>query len=57
MQIDQAIAIIEEYRQDYGIGFLEALIEIRQNPEEFSEQQLIAYRVFTNDARQMFQAA
>lgn len=57
MQIDQAIAIIEEYRQDCGIGFLEALIEIRQNPEEFSEQQLIAYRIFMNDARQMFEPA
>lgn len=57
MQIDQAIEIIEQYRGDYGIGFLEALIEMRQNPEEFSERQLIAYRVFMNDARQMFQPA
>ena len=57
MQIAQAIQIIEEYRQDYGLGFLEALIEIRQNPEEFSERQLIAYRVFMNDARQMFEPA
>ena len=57
MQIDQAIKIIEEYRQDYGIGFLEALIEISQNPEEFSEQQLIAFRIFMNDARQMFEPA
>ena len=40
MQIAQAIEIIEEYRQDYGLGFLEALIEIRQNPEEFSERQI-----------------
>jgi hypothetical protein len=57
MNIAQAIEIIEQYREQYGLGFLEALMEIRQNPEEVNERLLIAYRVFINAGQQMFAPA
>ena len=55
MQIAQAIEIIEQYREQEGLGFLEALVEIRQSPEQFSNQQILAYRIFMMMGQEMFQ--
>ena len=57
MQIAQAIEIIEQYREQEGLGFLEALVEIRQSPEQFSNQQILAYRIFMMMGQEMFQPA
>lgn len=57
MNIAQAIELIEQYREQYGMDFLEALMEIRQNPEEVNERLLIAYRVFMNVGQEFFAPA
>ena len=59
MEIGQAIEIIEEYRQEQGIFFLEALIEIREDLEEGNVAPLLgaAYRRFMVDGQRMFAPA
>jgi hypothetical protein len=58
MQIETAIKILKKEAEFLGLGFLETLQDIdREGRMVYSEKTMIAFRVFMNDARQMFAKA
>ena len=56
MEIAAAIEIIDDKRAEYGLGFLEMLIEMGTMlaNDELSDRETVAYRVFMREGRKLF---
>ena len=57
MDIAKACEFVEAKAASQGIGILELLIDMRQSPEDYTAQELAAYRRFMADAQRMFAPA
>lgn len=58
MKIETAIEILKKEAEFLGLSFLETLQDIdREGRMVYSEKTMIAFRIFMNDARQMFAKA
>ena len=57
MNIAEACEFVQTKAASQGIGILELLIDMRQAPEDYTAQELAAYRVFMADAQRMFAPA
>ena len=55
MQIEQAILIIRQYQDQWGInGLLETLEEMQMCYDDLNHQEAMAFRVFMAMGREMF---
>lgn len=57
MNIQQALYIIEDIKEDQGEGLLETLMYMQDNLDQFSETQVRAFRLVMIDFRKMFATA
>ena len=57
MNIQQALYIIEDIKEDQGEGLLETLMYMQDNLDQFSETQVRAFRLVMADFRKMFATA
>ena len=59
MNITTAIEIIDAMRADYGLPFLEMLMEMGEMlaNDELDNRQAVAYRVFMREGQRMMAAA
>jgi hypothetical protein len=54
MKLDQACDIITDLAADHGEGVLETLVYMRDNLDDFSEREVLAFRLFMNAGQRMF---
>lgn len=54
MNVEQACEIIEDIATDHGSYFLETLIYMGDRLDDFTDREVLAYRVFMAEAKQMF---
>ena len=54
MNIEQALDIIEEVQYDLGYGLLETLMYMADNLDDFSDNEVRAYRVVRRDFQKLF---
>lgn len=54
MKFDEAIAILGSVQDDYGHGLLEVLEYMRDNPDDFNEHEVRAFRVVFNEMSKLF---
>lgn len=54
MNISEACEVITDLAKDHGEGVLETLIYMRDNLEDFSDREVLAFRLFMNAGYEMF---
>lgn len=54
MDIKTAIEILEDIAADHGTGMLDTLIYMRDNLDDFSDREVVAFRVFMREGARMF---
>lgn len=54
MKLGEACDVITDLAKDHGEGVLETLIYMRDNLEDFSEREVLAFRLFMNAGYEMF---
>ena len=54
MNISEACDIITDLAKDHGEGVLELLIYMRDNLDDFSDREVLAFRLFMNAGYEMF---
>ena len=54
MQLSEACDVITDLAKDHGEGVLETLIYMQDNLDDFSEREVLAFRLFMNAGRKMF---
>lgn len=54
MDIKTAIEILENLAKDHGEGMLETLIYMRDNLDDFSDKEVVAFRTFMREGARMF---
>jgi len=54
MKLAEACNLITELSQDHGSGVLETLVYMRDNLDDFSEREVLAFRIFMNAGYEMF---
>lgn len=57
MDIKQALEIIEDVKDSFGEGLLETLEYMSDNLDDFSDREVVAYRVVMRDFRKLFATA
>lgn len=55
MNTQEAADIIEDIATDHGSFYLETLIYMGDHLDDFTEREVMAYRVFMAEAKQMFE--
>ena len=53
MNFTQAMVVISDLREDMGEGLLETLQYMQDNLDDFSDEQVRAFRVVMNDFRKL----
>ena len=56
MNFTQAMVVISDLREDMGEGLLETLQYMQDNLDDFSDEQVRAFRVVMNDFRKLLTA-
>lgn len=55
MQIDEALAVVEQYKEDWELpGLLETLKQMQDCYEDLPGQQKLAYRVVFREMQKLF---
>lgn len=54
MDIKTAIEILEDVARDHGELMLDTLIYMRDNLDDFSDREVVAFRVFMREGARMF---
>jgi len=54
MKLAEACDLITDLSQDHGSGVLETLVYMRDNLDDFSEREVLAFRIFMNAGYEMF---
>ena len=57
MNFTQAMVVISDLREDMGEGLLETLQYMQDNLDDFSDEQVRAFRVVMNDFRKLLTPA
>ena len=57
MNFTQAMVIISEIKESFGEGLLETLQYMQDNLDDFSDEQVRAFRVVMNDFRKLLTPA
>lgn len=57
MNITQALEIVQDIQADMGEGLLETLMYMQDNLDQFSDNQVRAFRLAMADFRKLFAAA
>ena len=58
MNFEQAIEIVQQYRQDWGLpGLLETLEQMQDSQDDLTDKELRAYRVVFREMGKLFAPA